>query len=159
MKNYLHRLIKSGLFIVVLLIAASAGFLPLHAQMNSNSGGLNSGSGGLNSSSGGLNSSAGGGNGFHLANPLGNTSTFCDLLKTIFNVLVIFAIPIAVVMVVYAGFRFVLARGNPEGLKKARVNLVATLLGIALFFGAWFLAQVIANTLVQLGGSSFNTCF
>ena len=90
-------------------------------------------------------------------NPL-NAESFCLLLKDIFDVLVLFAIPIAVVFVVYAGFKFVFARGNPDGLTSARKNMMWTLVGIALFFGAWFLARVIANTLIALGGSPFNTC-
>jgi hypothetical protein len=92
-----------------------------------------------------------------LANPL-NVGSFCGLLKAIFAIAIQIGIPIAVVFVVYAGFKFVLARGNPEGLKKAKANLMFTLVGIALFFGAWFLAQIITNTLVELGGSDFNTC-
>lgn len=95
--------------------------------------------------------------GFTLENPL-NVDSFCELLSALFSVVATIAIPVAVVFVVYAGLKFVLARGNPGKLQEANKNLKYTLIGIALFFGAWFLAQVIANTLVQLGGSEFNTC-
>lgn len=96
-----------------------------------------------------------------LGNPL-NVDSFCGLLKAIFAIAVQIGVPIAVVFVVFAGFKFVLARGNPEGLKRAKSNLMYTLIGIALFFGAWFLAQIITNTLVELGqtldSDGFNTC-
>ena len=98
-----------------------------------------------------------------LENPLAGGSSLCDLLNALFSIAVQIAIPIAVVFLVIAGLKFVLARGNPTGLSQAKANLMWTLIGIALFFGAWFLAQVIARTLVELGsgsnGNNFNTCF
>lgn len=59
----------------------------------------------------------------------------------------------AVLFIVYAGFKFVLARGKPEELKKARDNFLWTIIGIAIFLGAWLLASVIKNTVNQLGGN------
>ena len=97
--------------------------------------------------------------GFQLVNPLAHGSTLCELLNAVFSVTITLGIPIAVVFMVIAGLKFVLALGNPTGLKNAKKNFMYTVLGIALFVGAWFLAQVIARTLVQLGGSGFNTCF
>ncbi len=96
---------------------------------------------------------------FTLVNPLAHGSTLCELLNAVFNVTLTLGIPIAVVFLVIAGLKFVLALGNPTGLKNAKKNFMYTVLGIVLFVGAWFLAQVIARTLVQLGGSGFNTCF
>jgi mannose/fructose/N-acetylgalactosamine-specific phosphotransferase system component IIC len=61
-------------------------------------------------------------------------------------------IPIAVLFIVYAGFKFVLARGSPEKLKEARQNFLWTIIGIAIFLGAWLLASVVANTVNALGG-------
>ena len=97
--------------------------------------------------------------GYTLQNPLAHGSTLCELLNAVFNVTLTLGIPIAVVFLVIAGLKFVLALGNPTGLKNAKKNFMYTVLGIVLFVGAWFLAQVIARTLVQLGGSGFNTCF
>jgi hypothetical protein len=79
-------------------------------------------------------------------NPLGNINSFCGLIKAILGAAVAIGIPIAVLFIVYAGFKFVLARGNSEALVSARQNFLYTVIGIGIFLGAWLLAMVIANT-------------
>ncbi len=87
-----------------------------------------------------------------LQNPLINVGNFCDLLKQIFNDLLVLGIPVATLFIVLAGFQLVTARGNETQLTKAKNNLWYIVIGVALFLGAWTLAQIIANTLAQLGG-------
>lgn len=93
--------------------------------------------------------------GFSLPNPL-NVGTFCGLLQQILRALLVFGIPIAVLVVIYSGFRFVLARGNMEELKVAKRNLYYVVIGLLLFLGAWMLGQIVANTLNQLGAGTAN---
>lgn len=96
-----------------------------------------------------------------LQNPLG-VSSFCGLIKKLLQAALDIGIPVSVLFIVYAGFRFVLARGNPEALKEARQNFVWTLVGIAIFLGAWLLATVVANTINALqagsGSSALISC-
>ncbi|MEK7109065.1 MAG: hypothetical protein AAB919_01365 [Patescibacteria group bacterium] len=88
---------------------------------------------------------------FSIQNPLGGgVDSFCKLIKALFNVIILFGIPIATFFVMYSGFRLVMARGNPEALKRARLNLFYTMAGIAIFLGAWLLAQVISATIKDL---------
>lgn len=84
-------------------------------------------------------------------NPLG-VGSFCGLVKALLTAAIEIGIPIAVLFIVYAGFKFVLARGSPEKLKEARQNFLWTIIGIAIFLGAWLLASVVANTVRSLGG-------
>lgn len=86
-------------------------------------------------------------------NPL-KADTICQALKIFLNALLTLAIPVAVVFLVYAGFLFVWARGNPAGLKKARSNLFYVIIGIGIFMGAWVLGQMIANTLGSLANTA-----
>ncbi len=86
------------------------------------------------------------GMGFQLQNPL-NVSTICGLIKKVLNVILGLGIPVAMLFLVYSGFLFVVARGNPAKLKEARLNLVHVIFGIALFLGAWLLGQLVANTI------------
>ncbi|KKW35602.1 hypothetical protein A2852_01260 [Candidatus Adlerbacteria bacterium RIFCSPHIGHO2_01_FULL_54_23] len=86
---------------------------------------------------------------FKLQNPL-NFETICGLIQGLLKVFITIGIPIAVLFLVYSGFLFVWARGSVDGLKKAKRNFFYTLLGIALFLGAWFLGQVIASTINAL---------
>ena len=89
---------------------------------------------------------------YEVKNPLGANS-FCGLIKNLLQAAIAIGIPVAVLFIVYAGFKFVLAQGKPEELKKARQNFLWTLIGIAIFLGAWLLANVVANTVNQLGGN------
>lgn len=95
---------------------------------------------------------------FQLHNPLagGGINSFCGLVKTLLNAMLTLGIPVAVLFLVWAGFLFIWARGNAEGLAMARRNLFYVVIGIGLFLGAWSLGQVIAATLsnVQGGGNS-----
>ncbi|MEI6864225.1 MAG: hypothetical protein WCK46_02575 [Candidatus Adlerbacteria bacterium] len=84
-----------------------------------------------------------------LTNPLA-AETICGALKLFLTVLLTLAIPVAVLFIVYAGFLFIWARGDPKGLQKARANLFYVVLGVGIFVGAWLLGQVVANTLNAL---------
>jgi hypothetical protein len=102
---------------------------------------------------GGSNTSLGGVQQTTLSNPL-NFYSICGLVKAIFNVILTLGTPIAVLFLVYAGFRFIVARGNPGELQKARTNLVHVILGIAIFLGAWILGQIIASTINSIATSA-----
>lgn len=94
---------------------------------------------------------------FTLKNPL-SFNNICGLFKAIFNTLMIIGVPVAVFFIVYAGFLFVVARGRPEKLGDAKRNAAYVAVGIAVFLGAWFLAQIIAATIQALGGPGIMSC-
>ncbi len=103
----------------------------------------------------------GGSQAFALQNPLGATTSLCGLIKNLLNGILTLGAPVAMLFLVYSGFMFIWARGNPGELTKARSNLVHTLIGIAIFLGAWTLGQMIAGTINQLqsgAGASFTSC-
>ena len=88
-----------------------------------------------------------------VTNPLGVTS-FCGLIKALLGAAIAIGIPVAVLFIVWAGLKFVLARGKPEDLKVAQQNMLWTVIGIGIFLGAWLLAMVIANTVNSLASGS-----
>ena len=90
-------------------------------------------------------------------NPLA-VSSFCDLLKIVLQALLILGLPIAVIFLVLAGFKYIIAYGNPGDITKAHENLKWTVIGVARFLGAWTIAQIIKATLVSLGVSGFGSC-
>ena len=92
-----------------------------------------------------------------LQNPL-NVKSICGLLQVVLSALLTIGTPVAVLFLLFAGFKFVTARGNPEALVKARDNLLYVFIGIALFICAWVLGQIIANTLNQLGVPLVGNC-
>lgn len=94
--------------------------------------------------------------GFRFENPL-KVSTICGLIQKLLTALLVLGTPVAVLAMVYAGFMFVLARGNAEKLVKAQKNLLYVLMGIAIFFGSWVLGQVIANTINTIKPGTVNS--
>jgi uncharacterized membrane protein len=89
-------------------------------------------------------------------------SSICGLIKLLLTATLQIGIPVGVLFIVYAGFKFVLASGNPGALQDARRNFLVTIIGIAIFLGSWLLTQVIANTVnsLQVGnaGSTIVSC-
>ena len=90
-------------------------------------------------------------------NPLA-VSSFCDLLKIVLQALLILGLPVAVIFLVLAGFQYITAYGNEGKLTKAHENIKWTVIGVAIFLGAWTIAQIIKATLVSLGVSGFGSC-
>ncbi len=97
------------------------------------------------------------GNSGKLTNPL-SVNNFCDLIKVVLEAILVIGMPIAVLFLVYVGFKFIVAQGNPEKIKEAQQNLLNTVIGIAIFLGAWTIAKVIQATLVGLGASGVKEC-
>lgn len=92
---------------------------------------------------------------YKVPNPLGSgNNSFCGLVQNLLKAALAIGIPIAVLFIVYAGFKFVMAQGNSTKLQEARNNFMWTLVGIGIFLGAWLLASVVANTINALGAGS-----
>src|SRR3989338_8132912 len=92
-----------------------------------------------------------------LQNPL-KVTNFCDLLKVVLQAILIIGMPVAVVFLVIVGFKFILAQGKPEAIGIAQKNLLRTVIGIAIFLGAWTIAKVIAATMAALGVPGLGSC-
>lgn len=57
---------------------------------------------------------------------------------------------VAVFFIIYSGFLFVKARGNPEGIKSAKEAFLWTVIGTAVLIGARVIADVVQGTIDQL---------
>lgn len=99
----------------------------------------------------------GGAGSFTLQNPL-KFDTICGLVTGILEAVMVIGIPIAILFIVWAGFKFVLAQGNSERLSDARSNFLHVIIGIGIFVGASLIASVIVNTLEQLGVTGISSC-
>lgn len=89
----------------------------------------------------------------HAQAELQNPLQFPDIATAVagfLRVLVMVALPIISFFIVYSGFLFVTAQGNPEKLGSARRNLVYVLIGAALILGAWVIATLIGGTVSQI---------
>lgn len=81
-----------------------------------------------------------------LENPLAYTSII-DVLNAILDILLIFALPIIIFFIVFAGFKYVTARGNPGEIQKANQALTYALIGGAIVLGARVIGGVISATI------------
>jgi type IV secretory pathway VirB2 component (pilin) len=59
---------------------------------------------------------------------------------------------LAVLTFIWAGFKYVLARGKPDKISEAHRTLGYAILGTVLLLGAYAITDVITGTIHQLGG-------
>ncbi|MFC1595142.1 pilin [Patescibacteria group bacterium] len=76
--------------------------------------------------------------------PLGG-KTLPELIDDIMSWVIMIALPIASIMIIYAGFLFVTSKGNEEKLKKAKSVLLWAIIGTAVVIGAKGLAAAFVN--------------
>jgi hypothetical protein len=85
-----------------------------------------------------------------ICNPIPAICSIPDLIRVILEGLLKVGMPIVALAVIYAGFLFVAARGNPEKLETAKQTLLYTLIGAAILLGSWAIAQLISETVEAL---------
>lgn len=87
---------------------------------------------------------------------LKNPTQFNDLssfLAAFLKAIVQISLPILTLFIVYSGFLFVIARGNPAALAKAKRNLLYVILASILILGAWMLATLLGATVSNVVGT------
>jgi len=81
---------------------------------------------------------------FQLNSPLNaDIITIEGLLTTILNVLLVLAVPIIIFFIIFAGFNYVTAQGNPEKIKTATRSLTYAIVGGVLILGAVAISEII----------------
>jgi len=81
---------------------------------------------------------------YSLDNPL-QFDTLEGLIVGILNVLLIIAVPIIVFFIIFAGFSYVTAQGNPEKISQASRSLTYAIIGGVLILGAVAISEIIQN--------------
>lgn len=82
-----------------------------------------------------------------LRNPLGENEDLESFFNKILDVVLIFATPIIIFFIIYAGFMYVTAGGSDEKIKKATTTFTWAVVGGVLILGAKLLTEVIDNTI------------
>lgn len=75
------------------------------------------------------------------------------IFRAILDIIMVFAIPIIVFFIIWAGFLYVTATGNPEQIQKAHKALLYAIIGGLIVLGANILLEVITNTIAAFAGS------
>lgn len=84
-----------------------------------------------------------------LCNPLKATS-ITQFLLALIDIILIFAMPIIVFFIIYAGFLFVTARGNEGQIEKARTALTWAVIGGVIVVGAKSIVDIVQNTVKSI---------
>jgi len=91
----------------------------------------------------------GGSGGSTLENPL-TVDSFSGFVEAILNTVVKIGVPVAAIAIIFSGFLFVTAQGNPEKLATAKTAFIWSVVGTAVLLGAWVFAQAIGETITAL---------
>lgn len=92
------------------------------------------------------------GGGIKIPNPLEGINSITALFAALLEILLIFAVPIVVFFIIYAGFLYVTARGNVETVSRAHRALLYAVIGGVLILGASVLIDVIQGTVDAVKG-------
>ena len=71
--------------------------------------------------------------GLDIVNPIG-AKDLADIIEKVTTAIRDLAIPVAVVMILWAGFNFLTAAGNPAKITKGKQILLWTVVGLAIVF-------------------------
>ena len=78
-------------------------------------------------------------------NPLGGVGTLDELFFQIVNVLLVIAVPIIIFFIIFAGFTYVTAQGNPEKIKLAPQSLHYAVIGGVIILGSSAMMVIVRN--------------
>ncbi|MFN3692963.1 MAG: pilin [Candidatus Paceibacteria bacterium] len=80
-----------------------------------------------------------------LDNPL-RVNSIEELLIAILNIFMVLMIPIIVLFIILAGFKYVTAQGNPRQIEEATTTFTYAIIGGVLILAAVAIAEIIRNT-------------
>ncbi len=79
-----------------------------------------------------------------LSNPL-TFEKISGLLAALLNVVIVISIPFIIFFLIYSGFMYVTARGNPEQIQQASKSLTYAIIGGVVILGAMAITTIITN--------------
>src|SRR6185436_16660536 len=71
-----------------------------------------------------------------LCNPI-SYSTLQDFVASVLDIVMLIGIPIVAIFIIYSGYLFISAQGDPGKLKTAKETFLWTIVGAAVLLGSW----------------------
>ena len=88
-----------------------------------------------------------GSSGATIQNPLGaKNSDVKSVLDLIMNIVELVGGIVVAFFIIFSGFKFVMAKGNPGEIEKAKDMFYATVIGGAILLGAGIIAEIVVTT-------------
>ncbi len=89
-----------------------------------------------------------------LENPLGsNTNSLPELVQKILEIALKVGVPLIALAIIYTGYLFIAAQGNPEKLQKAKQSLIWVVIGSGILLGAYVIANALVGTINAIRGN------
>jgi len=82
------------------------------------------------------------------AGPAGQR-TLGTLITQIVSILLVVAASIAVIFLMVGGYRYVVARGNEEGIEEAKKTISGSIIGLIVIILSFAIIRIIASALLQ----------
>jgi hypothetical protein len=86
-----------------------------------------------------------------IQNPLNGNADFSAFLKSLLHLVFLLGTMVVVFFIIFAGFKYVTAQGNPTKISEANQMLLYCAIGAVILLGAQTIADVISSTVQQLG--------
>lgn len=136
--------------VIVFLGLFATSFFVVSADTWGAEGGNNTGVPGTNDGVGGVNpGSPNGTQSLNLVNPL-KSDTIEAFIFAIIDIILVFALPIVIFFIMYAGFLYTTARGNVSQIEQAHTALLWALIGGVVVLGAKVIVEVVQGTVEGL---------
>lgn len=85
-----------------------------------------------------------------LGNPL-NADSIEELLLGLVDIAIYIGTIIAILMIIYTGFMYIMARGNPTKIADVHRLFMYVVIGIAILLGSKVIVEIIKNTFISAG--------
>ncbi len=111
-----------------------------------NGGGIGGGA----ENGGGVGGGPENGGGITLPNPVSKFSNICELINAFITIIAEVGAVVAVLFIIWSGFLFVTAQGNPSKLATAKNTFLTTIIGTLILVGAAVITKIIVNTVMSI---------
>ncbi len=91
-----------------------------------------------------------------LQNPL-NVESIEEVIYLAIDILIYVGVAFAIIAIIYTGFKFVWAQGNPGEIEEAKRRFFYILIGLAILISSRVIVEIIQATLRQAGVVKENT--
>lgn len=87
----------------------------------------------------------------NIKNPAGSNTNLMDIINALVkNVAMPIGAVLVVLYIIYAGFTFVSAQGNPKEIENAKSRLLWALVGAAILLGAVAISAAVKDTITKI---------
>lgn len=139
----MHRILKTFIIVIIVCAFSSTTLAQVTgSSQQTNTDSAVTGSSQYTSTSGGVPT---------LSNPLKNVNSLGDIINVGVEAFTYLAVLGAVLVLIWIGLKFVMARGNPQKISEASRWLGYAVIGIAIIIGARLIISVVLSTLKSTG--------